>query len=95
MMPELAISKIMRAGLSTGLLIMLAGVFASILGVTIPLVLLDGDKLMYIGTVFVIATPLLVLIYLAIYYILAKPVKYGFYCLMIIIFLITVIFMRI
>jgi len=102
MMPESGVSKLMRAGVSVGLLFMFAGVILSAFGVysedvsfTIKNLLTDGAGLMYMGTFFMIGTPLAVLVYLAAFYLFKKPVKYAVYCIAMIIFLLIVVLTRI
>lgn len=107
MMPEMTISKIMRAGLGTGLLFMLAGILLTITGrynehITPTLgnllsgaLFLDGAGLMYLGTVFIILTPVAVLGFLSIFYIFSDMKRYSLYCLSILFVLIIVVLVRV
>jgi len=99
MMPESGVSKVMRFGVITGLGFMFVGVIMSFFGlydehVTLHNIYTNGAGLMYIGTFMMIITPALVLVFLAIYFIFSKPVKYAVYCIAILIFLLFVILTR-
>lgn len=100
MMPESGVSKVMRFGVVSALGFMFAGVVMSFFGlydehVTMQNFFRNGAGIMYIGTYIMISTPALVLIYLSIYFIFAKPVKYAVYCIAILVFLLIVILTRI
>jgi len=106
MMPEKAISKIMRTGLVTGIILMFIGVMFTMAGnysedvhltfsnLMNGKLITDGAGLMYLGTVFIILTPVAVLFMLAVYYAFSKTKKYSIYCLLIIAVLIFAVMMR-
>ncbi|PLX70790.1 MAG: hypothetical protein C0602_04610 [Denitrovibrio sp.] len=104
MMPEKTVSKVMRSGLSLGLLLMLAGVLLSLTGsheVNLTMenflngkLMTKGVGLLYLGTLLMILTPVAVLIFLAFYYAFSDTKKYSVYCLIMIAVLIIVVLMR-
>lgn len=106
MMPERSVSKIMRTGLAAGLLFMFAGVLVSFTGnyteeIKLTLenllngkLMINGAGLMYLGTLLIILTPVYVLVFLGIYYMLKKDRRYGMYCFMIVAVLTIVVFLR-
>lgn len=106
MMPEKTVSKIMRAGLTVGISLMFIGVIVTMAGsysegLKLSLenlmngkLITDGAGLMYLGTVFIILTPVAVLIMLAAYYAFSKTKRYALYCLLILAVLIIVVMMR-
>jgi len=107
MMPERAVSKIMRGGVAAGLIFMLLGFLASAFGGYSEKIhltwanllnghlLTDGAGLMYVGTMFIIMTPLAVLLYLSMFYMFSKTKRYAVYCLAIIFVLILVVMTRV
>jgi len=106
MMPEKTVSKIMRTGLLAGIILMFIGVLFTLSGsysedvhltfsnLINGKLITDGAGLMYLGTVFIILTPVAVLLMLAAYYAFSKTKKYSIYCLLIIAVLIFVVMMR-
>lgn len=107
MMPENRISQIIRAGLYTSLLLMLAGVVVTFSGhyseslrlsfenVANGRLLTDGAGLMYLGTLFLIATPVAVLIYLTVYYLISSTKRYALYCIMMLLVLFLTVLMKV
>jgi uncharacterized membrane protein len=103
MMPERAISKIMRLGLTVSLAFMAAGVLLSLGGKysedicygDISALLTDGAGLMYLGSLVVVSTPIFVLLYLSVFYLFHGKKKYSLYCLAITLVLAVVVFSRI
>jgi len=106
MMPEKAISNLMRIGLAVGMILMFVGVIVTMTGrysedlrltfenVANGSLFTDGAGLMYLGTVFIIMTPVAVLIMLAGYYAFSKTKRYAVYCMLILTVLIIVVMTR-
>jgi hypothetical protein len=90
MMPDIAVSKIMRIGLILGVVVMTLGEIFILSGAGAL-----GEKLIYAGILTIIATPAVVLAYLAVYFIIVKKFKYTLYCIMIITFLCVAVSVRI
>lgn len=100
MMPESGVSKVMLSGVSLGLILMFIGVVMSFFGLYDEHVAMDnifrnGAAYTYAGTYIMIATPVMVLVYLAVYFIYTKPIKYAVYCIAILVFLLIVTLTRI
>jgi len=103
---EVRVSKIIRAGLSMGILLMTLGFIFTVFGryseelrfsyenIVTGRLLTDGAGLMYLGTFFILATPFTMLLYLMINFIFTSK-KYSLYCLLMFIALGTVVFLRV
>lgn len=104
MMPDMRVRRIIVIGFYAALLFMLLGILVSLTGHYSEAVKLsfenlasgrlftDGAGLMYIGTLFLIATPVAVLVYLTAHYALSNTKRYALLCiLMMLVLAITVI----
>jgi len=103
-MPEKALSVIMKTGLniallfiSAGLILMFSGRYTKDISLTHGLIqlLTDGAGLMYVGTLVIVSVPIIVLIYLGVYFLLQNKKRYTLYSLLIIGILAAVVFSRI
>lgn len=104
---EQRIARIMRSGLYVGIVFMLAGIIVTFSGhyngairlsydnILSGKLLMDGAGLLYIGTLFLIATPVAVLAFLSQHYLRSSTKKYGLYCIMLLIVLLITVMLKV
>lgn len=97
MQTEQRISKIMRTGTASSLILMVAGLIMSVAGrytehlhITPISLLTDGAGLIYLGVMLLILTSVFSLVYFVVYFFYNNEKKYALFCTAIIIFLAAV-----